>query len=615
MVVAEIEKQSEQPEKQTEQAYGENDDRFAMLSVAVPVCALIIATGALYFARPVLLPLAIALILSVVFSPVATRLERYFGRLISAALVVLLVIGVIAAMGYFLTVELTAVADQVAGYSDNIGNKLAALEKTTPLWLQQIEDAVSDVKRRVESANPAPRQPREVMAMPVPAPLSDSLKPLGPIVDGMINALLIIMLLFFLLYSRKDLRDRFVRLAARGRIPISAEAIETAGYNVGRYLLLFSLINLAYGVAAGTIAWMLGLPSAALWGLVAFLLRFIPYVGAISSALLPALVAFALFPGWGKAFEILGAFVIIDQVAAQFAEPFIIGHGIDVSPVALLISAMYWSWLWGIPGLLLSTPLTACLKVAGDYVPPLGFLAILLGADRVLDDYHDFYRMLLELNPAGAREVAIRYCNENGLERTFDDVIQPALELMGEERAENHISDENQQLIIDTTHQLIAELGNRFVKSRISPSVRVVGVMAPGEVHFLGLLMLLELLRKEGVVASFAGEYKSPAEICDLIVRFTPDFVFISCMTNECIPATLELVPALRSISSRVTIIAGGPAALEHSDDLINAGCYQICASTNEARRAVRRYMLQRAKSRIPGGASRLPRGYARGHG
>ena len=547
MVVAEIEKQTEQAEKQTEPAYGESDDSSALLWVAVPVCALIIATGALYFARPVLLPLAIALILSVVFSPVATRLERYFGRLISSALVVLLVIGAITAMGYFLTIELTAVADQVAGYSDNIGNKLAALEKTTPLWLQHIEDAVSDVKRRVESANPPPRQPREVMAMPVPAPLSDSLKSVGPIVDGMINTLLIIMLLFFLLYSRKDLRDRFVRLAARGRIPISAEAIETAGYNVGRYLLLFSMINLAYGVAAGTIAWMLGLPSAALWGLVAFLLRFIPYVGAISSALLPALVAFALFPGWGKAFEILGAFVIIDQVAAQFAEPFIIGHGIDVSPVALLISAMYWSWLWGIPGLLLSTPLTACLKVAGDYVPPLGFLAILLGADRVLDDYHDFYRMLLELNPAGAREVAISYCNENGLERTFDDVIQPALELMGEERAENHISDENQKLIIDTTHQLIAELGNRFVKSRISPSVRVVGVMAPGEVHFLGLLMLLELLRKEGVVASFAGEYKSSAEICDLIKRFTPDFVFISCMTDECIPATLELVPALRS--------------------------------------------------------------------
>jgi len=598
-------------EKETEQVYGESDDGFSLLWVAVPICAMIVGTAALYFGRPVLLPLAIASILSVVFSPVATRLEPYCGRLVSAALVVLVAIGIISSMGYFLTVELTAVADQVSEYSDNIGNKLAALEKTSPLWLQHIKGAVTDVQHRVAGANPAPRQPREVMAIPVPATLSDSLKSVAPIVDGIVNALLIVMLLFFLLYSRKDLRDRFVRLAARGRVPIAAQAIETAGYTVGRYLLLFSAINLAYGVACGSVAWLLGLPSAPLWGLVAFLLRFIPYVGAISSAMLPALVAFAMFPGWGKALEILGAFVILDQVAAQLGEPFIIGHGIDVSPVALLISAMYWSWLWGIPGLLLSTPLTACLKVAGDFIPPLGFLSILLGANRVLDDYHDFYRMLLELNPDGARDVAVAYCDENGLERTFDEVIQPALELMGEERAENHISDENQRLIIDTTHQLIAELGNRFAKTRISPSVRVLGVMAPGEVHFLGLLMLLELLRKEGVVATFAGEGKSPAEICDLVKRFTPDFVFISCMTAECIPATLELVPALRAISSRVTIIAGGPAALEQSDALINAGCFQICASANEARRAVRRFILQRANLRAPGGW-RIPRRYAR---
>jgi predicted PurR-regulated permease PerM/methylmalonyl-CoA mutase cobalamin-binding subunit len=605
MAVAEIEKQTEQP-------YGEGEDRFALLSVAAPVCALIITTGALYLGRSVLFPLTIALILSVVFSPVATRLERYFGRLISAALVVLLVIGAITAKGNFLTIELTNVADQVSGYSDNIGNKLAALEKNTPPWLQHIKDAVSDVQRRMATTSPAPRQPpREVMAVPVPTSLSDSLKPVVPIVDGMLKTLLIIMLLFFLLYSRKDLRDRFVRLAARGRIPIAAQAIETAGYTVGRYLLLFSLINLAYGIAAGTVAWFLGLPSAPLWGLLAFLLRFIPYVGAISSALLPALVAFALFPGWSKTLEILGAFVIIDQAAAQFAEPFIIGRGIDVSPVALLISAMYWYWLWGIPGLLLSTPLTACLKVAGDFIPPLGFLSILLGADRALDDYHDFYRLLLELNPSGAREVAIRYCDENGLERTFDDVIAPTLVLMGEERADGHISDENQRLIIDTTHQLIAELGNRFIKTRIAPSVRVLGVLAPGELHFLGLLILLELLRKEGVVASFTGENKSPDEICDLVKRFTPDFVFISCVTADCLPATLELVAALRSISFRVTIIAGGEAALHQSTELINAGCSQICANPNEARRAVRRFILQRAKSRLPFGAL-LPRRYAR---
>jgi predicted PurR-regulated permease PerM/methylmalonyl-CoA mutase cobalamin-binding subunit len=601
--VLELEKRAEQP------PFGESDDSFALLWVAVPLCATIVATGALYFGRPVLLPVAIALILSVVFSPVATRLERYFGRLVGAAIVVLVAVGVVSAAGYFLTVELTTVADQVAEYSDTIGNKLAALEKNTPSWLQHVKQAVTDVQRRVESANPASGRPRAVMALPVPTPVSDSLKTVVPIVDGLVNALLIIMLMFFLLYSRKDLRDRFVRLAARARIPIAAQAIETAGSTVGRYLLLFSLINLAYGIATGTVAWLLGLPSAPLWGLVAFLLRFIPYVGAISSAILPALVAFALFPGWSRALEILGAFVIIDQVASQFAEPLIIGHGIDVSPVALLISAMYWSWLWGIPGLLLSTPITACLKVAGDYVPALGFLAILLGADRVLDDYQDFYRMLLELNPDGARKVAVGYCDEHGLERTFEDVFQPALQLMGEERAEDHISDDNQQLIVDTTHQLIAELGNRFVKSRISPSVRALGVMAPGETHNLGLLMLLELLRTDGVVASFVGEGKSRDEICDLVKRFTPDFVFISCLSAECLPATLKLVPALRSISSRMTIIAGGSASLEQSDALIDAGCARVCCRTSEARRAVRNYILQRAKSRLPRSPQRFERG------
>ncbi len=602
-------------EKETLQPYDDTDDRFELLWVAVPICAVFISTAAFYFGKPVLLPLAIATVMSVVFSPIATRLEPYCGRFISAALVVLFVIAFIGALGYFMTIELTAVADQVSEYSDNIGNKIAALQKNTPPWLQHVKEAVTDVQNRVAGANPAPRtKPREVMALPVPSPLTDSLKPVAPILDAVVNTLLIIVLLFFLLYSRKDLRDRFIRLAARGRVPIAAEALETASETVGRYLFLFSLINLAYGIATGVVAWYLGLPSAALWGLVAFLLRFIPYVGAISSAFLPALVAFAMFPGWSKALEILTAFVLLDQVAAQVAEPFIIGHGIDVSPVALLVSAMYWSWLWGIPGLLLSTPLTACLKVAGDYIAPLGFLSILLGADRVLDDYHDFYRMLLEMNPDGARQVAIRYCDENGLGRTFEDVIQPALNLTREERAGNSISEENERLILETAHQLIGELAGRFAKDRISPSVRVLGVMAPGDANFLSLLMLLELLRKDGIVASFSGENKSPAEICDLVKRFTPDFVFVSCVAEECIPAAIELVKALRSISTSVLIVATMQAAVEHSDELIDAGCSQICANTNEARRAVRSFVLQRAKARVAG-SSRMPRRYARENG
>jgi predicted PurR-regulated permease PerM/methanogenic corrinoid protein MtbC1 len=599
------------PDKQPLPIEEEDDDQFALVWAFAPVVAFLIVTAALYAGREILLPLAMAVILAVIFSPVATRLERFVGPLLSSAIVVLLVVGLMTAMVYFLTVELTTVADNVSQYSDNIGNKLAALEKTTPPWLQHIQQAVADVEQRVERANPSTKKPSKavVQAVSVPPSLGDHLKPVFPVLAGLVNFLLVVTLLFFLLYSRRDLRDRIVRLAARARITLAAQAIETAGEVVGRYLLLFSLTNLAYGIATATVVWFLGMPNPELWGLLAFLFRYIPYVGAMTSAVLPSLVAFAIFPGWAKSLEILAAFVILDQVAAQFVEPFVIGRGIGVSPVALLISAMYWSWLWGIPGLLLATPMTACLKVAADYIPALGFLAILLGADRDLDDYHDFYRMLLELDPAAARALATSYCDEHGLEATFDDVFVPALLLMGKERAEDHISQENQQLIIDTISVLIADLGKRFNRPRVTPSVRVLGAVAPNESHDLGLLMVLELLRHDGVAASFAGSNKSVAELCDLVKRFTPEFVFLSCTIPENLPAALEFVRWVKKNAPRVTILVGGAAALSEPQELLDAGAVEVCPGRNTALRAIRRYILQRARSRFPG--ARLLPGFA----
>lgn len=593
---------------------GDAEDQFALIWVAAPIVAFLIATAALYAGREVLLPLAMAIILGVIFTPIATRLDRYVGPLLSAGIVVFIVVGFMTAMIYFLTIELTTVADNVSGYSDNIGNKLAALEKTTPVWLQHIQGAVADVERRLERASPSRRPAKGVVqAIPIPPTLSENLRPVFPVLDAGVNFLVVVTLLFFLLYSRRDLRDRIVRLAARARITLAAEAIETAGETVGRYLLLFSLTNFAFGLATGTVVWLLGLPSPELWGLLAFLLRFIPYVGAMTSAVLPALVAFALFPGWAKSLEVLGAFLTLDQIASQFVEPFFIGRGIGVSPVALLLSAMYWSWLWGLPGLLLATPLTACIKVAGDYIPALGFLAILLGADRVLDDYNDFYRMLLELDQNSARALAIDYCNEHGLEATFDDVLVPALLQMGRERAEDHISQDNQQLIVDTTAALVAELGNRFNRLHLTPSVRVLGVVAPGEAHTLGLLMVLELLRCDGVAANFAGTDKPVAELCDLVKRFTPDFIFVSCTMPEHLPAALEFVGWMKSNLSRVTMLAGGPGALSEPTQFVAAGCAEVCSGRGAGLRAVRRYILRRAGPRFPG--ARLFPGFTLRHG
>ena len=161
-----------------------------------------------------------------------------------------------------------------------------------------------------------------------------------PILSDLTTVLLVIVLFFFLLYAREDLRDRVVRLMARVRVTLAAEAIATASSIVSQYLLLFCLINLGYGLSIATVMWALGLPNPVFWGALAFLLRFIPYVGALISAVLPTLVAFAVFPGWSKSLEVFGSFVVLDQIAAQFVEPFFIGHGIGLSPLALLVSAM-----------------------------------------------------------------------------------------------------------------------------------------------------------------------------------------------------------------------------------------------------------------------------------
>jgi predicted PurR-regulated permease PerM/methanogenic corrinoid protein MtbC1 len=581
----------------------ESDDGFDSSRAARPILAVIVATAVLYLGANILIPLAMAAVLAVIFSPVATRLERYVGSLISAALVVLAAVVALIAVGYFLTVELTEVAVEVSGYSDNIAVKLSALEKGTPLWLQQVESGVGEVEQRLQETNHKKdkRKPATVQTLTTSPALTEVLKPAVPVLAAFGKGLLVIVLLFFLLYSRRDLRDRFVRLAARVRIPIAAQGIETAGDTVGRYLFLFSLTNLGFGIATGAVVWLLGLPNPAFWGGLGFLLRFIPYVGALASAILPTLVAFAVFPGWTKSLEVLGTYLALDQIAAQFVEPFLIGHGIGVSPVALLFSAMYWTWIWGIPGLLLATPLTACLKVAGDYIPELGFLAVLLGVDQHSEDYHEYYRMLLELDQSGARSLAVRYCDEHGLEATFNDIIRPTLIFMGEERSEDHISQENEHFIIDTTREIIAELGNRLSIPHMAPRLRILGVCAPGEGHSLGLLMLLELLRQEGAAASFVGDNKSAEEVRGFARRFTPDVVCLSCTVTDHLAAAVELVPELKKDSPQLMIIAGGEAATAEPSKLLMAGCSQVCWSKNEARRVIRSLGSRRERFRVVG--------------
>jgi len=562
----------------------EHDDGFEHDRIARPIIAVIVASLVLYFAKDILLPLAMAGILALVCSPIIDRLERFVGRLVSAMLVVIVALTAVAALGYFLTFELTSVAVELTAYSDNIANKLSALEKKTPAWLQQVEDAIKDVEQQVDhSHGQHQRTAQTVTAAPAPSPVREMVKPALPLLSGAAEGLLVVVLLFFLLYERRALRARFVRLAARARVTIAVEAMDAAGEIVSHYLLLYSLLNMGFGTAIAVVTWLFGLPHPWFWGVLAFLFRFIPYIGAAASALLPTAVAFAVSPGWATSLEILGAFVALDQILAQFVEPIVIGHGIGVSAVALLISAMYWAWLWGAPGLILSVPMTVCLKIAGDFVPALSFFSLLLSADDPNEGYRDFYRSLLERDEASARDLAFRHSNEYGLEDTFNKFITPAVLLAAEERAGDHISEELGQFVIETSEKLVIQLGSRISAGRSVSALRALGLFPPNELHSLGLLMLLQVLRRNGVAVQFLSQTADIEEIKNRVKDFSPHFICISCTLQENVGGAIQIVQSLNRDFPELAIVAGGRAALAAAGSFLNAGCRQLCRNRSDA--------------------------------
>jgi predicted PurR-regulated permease PerM len=560
-----------------------------------PLLAIIIATAVFSLAREILAPVTAAILLGIILNPVVSRLERLIGRIAASAVVVLFVIGALGVAIYFLTVELTVVAAEVAGYSDNIAAKLSSLEQHTPEWLQRVETGVSDVQHQLQRGNGKSSHARTATVVQSPASsIPDLLKPAIPVLSGVLDTLLVVVLLFFMLIGSTDLRDRMVRLAARAKITIASEAIETAIGTVSRYLLYFSLSNLMYGLLVGLALWMIGLSHPAFWGGLAFAARYIPYVGAMLSAILPSMVAFAIFPGWGPMLEVLTTFIVLDQVQAQLVEPFLIGGGIGVAPVALLISAMYWAWLWGPVGLLFATPLTACLKIAGDYVAPLNFLSVLLGSKVQREDYQTLYSKLLELDFEGARQVATRLADEEGFEAAILELLLPALKLAARERAQDHVSDEVGDYIASSIRQIGEQLGNRFNRPRIARA-RVLGVCPPGERRFVELLLFLELLRYDGIAAGFSGEKAAPSEIREYARRFAPDQICLFVATPEVLASAIELVRELHAALPHVNIIATGDATAQADSELLKAGATRIAVDPVVLRRLLRAARPRRA--------------------
>jgi predicted PurR-regulated permease PerM len=436
--------------------------------------------GALYLGRTIAIPIAISVLISFLLGPAVSWLRhRNIGRIPSIICVVLPALMALAAFAYLVTTEVGRLAENIPAYESNIEAKISSIQASLPsrelldrgsAFLRNMRTDSHAAPKPVPGArkggagNPFAGQqdgnkpiPVEIRS-PDPSPISLLRSILGPIVGPLSDAALVFVFVIFFLAEKEALRNRVIRLAGVKDLLRTTMAMNEAGKRVSRYLLMQTLVNSSFGVAITIGLSILGLPNAALWGGIAAMLRFIPYLGVMAASVLPLALAFAVAPGWSMLLWTGGMFLTFELVVGNVIEPWLYGSSTGLSAVALVLSAIIWTWLWGTIGLLLSTPLTVCIAVIGRYVPQFAFLEVLLGNEATLRPEEAFYQRLLAGDPAEATSNAEDFLKTNPLAAFLDDVAIPALILAEHDRARGALESEQMAQISEGLRLVLEEL-------------------------------------------------------------------------------------------------------------------------------------------------------------
>lgn len=423
----------------------------------------------LYFARDVFLPLAIAVLLTFALAPIVSSLRRLgIPRLAAVIMCVLAAFAVVGAFSFVVVSQVGEVAENVPTYQANILEKVRSLKDAGSEG--GIVDRLSKVIERVGQEIERPEVAETPVAQPSrPDPLLVEIftrqKPIetlrnliSPLVGPLATAGLVVVVVIFMLMEREDLRDRFIRLVGYGDLHRTTEALQDAGRRVGQYLLMQLVVNVLYGVPIGIGLWLLGIPNAILWGLLATVLRFVPYIGPAIAMILPLLLALAVAPGWSLVLWAAALFLVMELVINNVIEPWLYGSKTGLSPLAIIVAAIFWTWLWGPIGLVLSTPLTVCLVVLGKHVPQFEFLEVLFGNEPVLDPKERLYQRLLAGDPDEATDHAEEMLEDEYLVDYYGGVAIPALLLGESDRARGAMTDEQRTRVAQSAMAVVSNL-------------------------------------------------------------------------------------------------------------------------------------------------------------
>lgn len=494
-----------------------------------------VVVGALYLAKGVLLPLILAALFSFLLSPVCDWLERRHVPRVAAILITVILtftgFGVVAGTAASQMAEL---APKMTQYQGNVEKRLKTINDFTKgtlgKWTRTTEKlgeqlAANEGGVAVKREAGEQTYPVRVVTKPV-SPLELLGGMFGTLLEVLASTGIVIVLVLFFLARREDLRDRFIRLIGQGQVTGTTHALGDAGLRVSRYLLMLTVVNVAFGCAVGLGLHLIGLPNAMLWGILTATMKFVPYIGVWIAAAPPFLLSMAITTGWQEPVLVFSLFVLLEFVSGNFLEPLLFGHHTGVSAVAILVAAVFWSWLWGGIGLLLATPLTVCLLVLGKHVPQLAFLDILLGDEPVLDPPTRIYQRLLAGDQEEATELVIGYRKQQSALEIFDTVLIPALTLAERDVTRGNIEHERLDEILDGMKTLIDELDEGSAPTAPKPAdesaehleehlaelphakPRILCVTAPAAANEIIALMIDQLARVNG----FLAEHVSPSE-------------------------------------------------------------------------------------------------------
>jgi predicted PurR-regulated permease PerM len=462
--------------------------------------ALLVA--ALYWGQKILIPLAVAILLSFVLAPLVSRLERHgLRRLPAVLLVVGLAFLLLGLAGWSVASGLSALISDLPHHQKDVRGKIAALQVTGKRsLLATIEDFLDEVEKASQPRS-NPSAP-EVRVRPERPSLFAQLQAVVSHFLGVLTAVLVVILLVVaLLIHREDMRNRIIRLAGRGRLTLTTRALDEVGRRIGGYLLGHAVVNAGFGAVMGLGLLLLGVPYPALWGLLAATLRFVPAVGVWLVAPFPAALAFIGAPSPAGALAVLALFLALELLTTYLVEPRVCDRSIGVASIPLLLAVMFWTALWGIVGLVLATPLTICLAVLGKHVPQLEFLGVLLGSRPALGPEARYYQRLLARDRYEAEAVVKAYLGEHPVEQLFDEVLVPALVLARRSRP-NGLRPDDEQFIVQTTCELVEGLGQADCSAAATADgavpVRILGLPACDGLDETALRMLRHLALATG---------------------------------------------------------------------------------------------------------------------